>query len=300
MRRVVASLFLCILLIMPACSHSEPPPLKNVKYAFGERNQLDFYMPDDVRGAPVIVFIHGGRWYRNDKSQIELYGRVQALTRAGFVIAAINHTYSSEALWPRQIEDVRAAIEFIKNEAPRYGYDGNRIGLWGQSSGAHLALMATMTPDETGASPINALVSWYGPTDLFRIRQDRIDDDVPGENQRFKEPSPETLLLGVPIENAKSQADEASPVELAKHLPADLRLPPILLVHGDSDFVISPLQTKRLYDELQRNSAAEKLKLRLVPGAGHGGAGFEAEVEPAVQFFVKHLRGTEKDSSEPK
>ena len=289
MKNIIAGIFASILVIIPACNHSEVPPLHNVVYGPGERNQLDFYMPENVSGAPVVVFIHGGRWYRNDKSQIELYGRVQALTRAGFVIAAINHTYSSDALWPRQLEDVSAAIEFVKNEAPRYGYDGNRIGLWGQSSGAHLALMATLTLDETGTSPIDALIAWYGPTDLFHIRQDRIEDDVPGENERFKEPSPETLLLGVPIEDAKAQADEASPVTLAKNLPADVHLPPILLVHGDNDFVISPLQTKRLYDELQRSSAAAKLELRLVPGAGHGGEEFETEVEPAVKFLASHL-----------
>lgn len=276
----------CALTLQAGCAALET---ENVAYGPGERNQMDFHLPDDVAGAPVIVFVHGGRWYRNDKTQIELYDRVEALTDAGFVIASINHTYSSEARWPRQLEDVLSAIEFVKAQADEYGYDADRVGLWGQSSGSHLALMATMTLDENGQSPVDALVSWYGPTDLYQIRQDRIDDDVPGENQRFKEPSPETLLLGVPIEEGREEADAASPITLARKLPSGVTLPPILMVHGEADFVISPLQTQKLHALLKSGSSAPSLSLRIVPGAGHGGDGFDAEVDPAIEHFSQHL-----------
>lgn len=280
------------LILQAACASL---PTKDIAYGPGERNQLDFHLPEQVDGAPVIVFVHGGRWYRNDKTQIELYDRVEALTQAGFVIASINHTYSSEALWPRQLEDVLSAIDFVKDQASVYGYDADRVGLWGQSSGSHLALMATMTLDESGSSPVDALVSWYGPTDLYQIRQDRVDDDVPGENERFKEPSPETLLLGAPIEQAKSEADAASPITLARTLPEDVELPPILMVHGEMDFVISPLQTQRLYGLLKDGNTAPILELRIVPGARHGGDGFDAEVTPAVQHFSKYLKDSKSD-----
>ena len=281
-----------VLLLQAACAGL---PIEDVAYGPGERNQLDFHLPERVDGAPVIVFVHGGRWYRNDKTQIELYDRIEALTDAGFVIASINHTYSSRALWPRQLDDVLMAIEFVKEQADDYGYDGGKVGLWGQSSGSHLALMATLTLDAAGESPVDALVSWYGPTDLFQIRQDRVDDEVPGENERFKEPSPETLLLGMPIEDAKAQADAASPLMLARSLPEGTELPPILMVHGEMDFVISPLQTERLFDELKRGGFAPELKLRIVPEAGHGGEGFEAEVAPAVKHFSKHLLQVETE-----
>lgn len=283
------------MLVLMGCSHSNPSSLLDVRYGDGERNTLDIYLPPNAELAPVVIFVHGGRWYRNDKSQIELYDRITALNDAGLAVVSINYTYSSEDIWPAQINDTLAAIEFVQDNADTYGYDGQKIGLWGQSSGAHLALMATMTLDESQVSPVDALVSWYGPTDLFKIRQDRMDDDVPGENERFKEPSPESLLLGLPIDEAKNEADAASPFVLAQSLPTGVVLPPILMVHGESDSVISPLQTQRLYRLLKDRAIAPEITMSIVPGGGHGGDGFEAQVSPAVQHFSKYLRDSASD-----
>ena len=68
-----------------------------------------------------------------------------ALTTAGLACATIDYRLAGEAIWPAQRDDVNAAIDFIAAHADQYGIDADRVGIWGESAGAHLALMAAMT-----------------------------------------------------------------------------------------------------------------------------------------------------------
>ena len=60
-----------------------------------ERNVLDLYLPADVSDAPVVLFIHGGRWIRNDKDQVLQHDRATQLTKAGYVVVSVNYSYSN-------------------------------------------------------------------------------------------------------------------------------------------------------------------------------------------------------------
>ena len=261
--------------------------ISGLRYGERERNTLDLYLPANPIDAPVLVFFHGGRWFRNDASQIELYDRVSQLNDAGFVIASINFTYSTEAIWPAQLEDALAAIAYVHQASDTYGYQSDRLSLWGQSSGAHVAMMAMLNLAQDDQSPIAALVHWYGPSELSRISQDRIDDEVPGENERFSQPTPESQLVGSPVSDVPDLAAEASPVSRIRSLEKDMKLPPVLLVHGDQDAIISPLQSQRLFNALKARDGVQ-VALRVVEGAGHGGDRFDEETAPAVEFLVRH------------
>ena len=289
-RVILWTMLACITPFASGCVHPKEKITKDVKYGEKPRNTLDLYLPENPIGAPVVVFVHGGRWYRNDKSQIKLYDRIEALNNAGFAIASINYTYSSEALWPAQLDDTLSAIDFISEQAGAYGYDGDRIGIWGQSSGAHMILMALAADAERANPKVDAAVSWYAPTDLYNIAADRDADNVPGGNERFGEPTPESLLVGAAVPENKTKADKASPVFRFASLSAAVDLPPILLVHGDSDFVISPLQSERLFRTIKSREKSSDIKLRLVSGGKHGGEMFENEVSVVVDFFITHLR----------
>lgn len=259
----------------------------DLPYGPRDRNTMDIYMPDGVETPPVVLFIHGGRWFRNDKTQVQLYDRVEALNAAGLAVAAMNHTYSSEAIWPAQKEDVEAALRYLTDNAAGLGIDADRMGVWGQSSGAHLTLWSALIAAGAEDLDVDAIVAWYAPSDLAALRDDRVADEVPGENERFKEPSPETLLLGASVPDNPDAADALSPRAQIAELPAGIDLPPILLTHGTADFVVSPRQSQRLYDTLQENG--HEASLSWVEGGGHGGDGFEAAVPEAVTFFAEHL-----------
>ena len=87
--------------------------VRDVPYVLhGRRSQvLDVYVPD-VRGLPrpVMVWIHGGGWYSGDKSSPPGLGMLPR----GYVVASINYRLSSEALFPAQIFDCKAAIRFLR------------------------------------------------------------------------------------------------------------------------------------------------------------------------------------------
>lgn len=263
--------------------------VRDIAYGDRARNQLDLYLPDGVKNPPLVVFIHGGRWFRNDKTQVERHDRATQLNQAGLAVASINYTFSDEAIWPAQLNDLRTALDFLRENGPRYGYDSERIAVWGQSSGAHLAIWAAF--DQTGDpnTSLKALVSWYAPTDLFNIAPDRAADEVPDRGNLAKEPTPESLLIGKPVPDNKTLADAASPLFYLNGLPDDVSLPSTLLVHGTADFVISPLQTQRLYNAMKSRSETANITLRLIEGGRHGGEKFDAEVQPAIEFLKAAL-----------
>ena len=261
----------------------------DIAYGPRERNRLDLYLPADATAAPVVLFIHGGRWFRNGKDQIQLYDRVTLLNQAGIAVASMDHTYSSEATWPAQKEDVAAALNFLSDAGAGLGVDPSRLAVWGQSSGAHLALWAGILAAEGEAPAIAAVVAWYAPSNLYELAGDRLADEVPGGNERFPEPTPESLLLGVPVPENKAAADAASPERRIADLPEAASYPPLLLMHGDADFVVSPLQSRRLYETLKARNPEAEVTFRLVDGGEHGGEAFGPVVPEVVTFLKAHL-----------
>jgi acetyl esterase/lipase len=270
-------------------TESTPRTFADVAYGNKTRNHLDLYLPADVEKPPLVVFIHGGSWFRNDKTQVRLYDRVDALLEAGIAIASMDYTYSTEETWPSQLDDVRNAFEFLRSQADSYGYDATRIAVWGQSSGAHLALWAAFDQASDPDTRLDALISWYAPSDLYNIAPDRKADDVP-DNSRFdREPSPETLLVGKPVPEHKELADSASPAVYLQTLAPGVPLPATLLMHGTQDATISPLQSERLFQRMNARGGAAPLELRYVEGGGHGGKLFHDAVPGVIEFLRKAL-----------
>ncbi|RBP83806.1 alpha/beta hydrolase [Marinomonas rhizomae] len=276
-----------VVLAMVSTSVQAVEVMKDIRYGDRERNQLDIYLPDNVSNPPVVVFIHGGRWFRNDKSQIALYDRVNQLMEAGMALVSINYTYSTQATWPTQLEDLRAAFDFVRNNAKQYGYDGSKVAVWGQSSGAHLALWSGFDQAQSAATQLDAVVSWYAPSDLYHLAIDRKQDDVTDRKAMDEEPTPESILVGAKVSEHKALADAASPLTFLQTLPENIRIPATLLVHGTSDFVVSPLQSERLYSVMKGRSGVKSVELRFVEGGGHGGDKFNAEVAPVINFLKR-------------
>ncbi|SKA78130.1 Acetyl esterase/lipase [Prosthecobacter debontii] len=117
----------------------------NIKYArHGEREmQLDLYRPAGVKEVlPAIVCIHGGGWYKGDRSSMTKLA--QALAEQGFVTVSISYRLSGEAKFPAAIQDCKAAVRWLRANASTYGVKPEAIGVTGLSAGGHLAaLLAT-------------------------------------------------------------------------------------------------------------------------------------------------------------
>lgn len=246
------------------------------------RQQLDLYLPPraDKQTKPpaLVVWVHGGGWKLGDKRRSPaLY-----LLEHGFAVASVNYRLSQHAIYPAQIQDCKAAIRWLRAHADQYGYDGEKIGVWGASAGGHLVALLGTTGDsqkfdDVGghrdvSSAVQCVVDWFGPTD-FTV----LDDWHQREN------SPEALLLGGPIKEKPELTQAANPI--AYVTPQD---PPFLILHGEKDRLVPIGQSELLQTALKK--AGVPCELVRLPNDGHGGPGFtSAESRQKIAGFFQRL-----------
>jgi acetyl esterase/lipase len=221
----------------------------------------------------LVVWIHGGAWVNGNKENTPAL----FLLEQGFALASIRYRLSGQAAFPAQIEDCRAAIRFLRTNAAKYGYDAGKIGVWGSSAGGHLvALVGTMG---TGDDKVQAVVNWYGPTNLRRMSMHAsvIDHDSPI--------APESRLIGATVQQNAELAERANPIT---YITKDD--PPFFIQHGDADSTVPLEQSELLYEALQ--AAGVPVEFEVLHGAGHGGPLFQqaANLEKIRSFLAKHLR----------
>jgi len=233
---------------------------------------LDVYLPASTTNPPLIIYVHGGGWKRGNPKNVP----VLDLLDDGIAVAGIGYRFSSEARFPAQLEDVRAAIAWLRGNAARLGFDGERMALLGLSAGGHLAMLAGCTADaQTG--PIRAIVSFYGPSDfILRAQTPPANTDQPG-NAIYE-------LLGGPVLSNPDLARAASP---AFQVGPDA--PPLLIFHGTKDTVVLPDQSERMAAAYRE--AGRPVELRIKPGARHKTDDFSAPGDRNAlrTFLTKHL-----------
>jgi acetyl esterase/lipase len=247
--------------------------------------ELDLYLPDTDEPVPdgplpVIVYVHGGGWRRGSRREplpVLGAGFYGSLAAQGFAVAAIDYRLSGEARFPAPLEDVRTAVGWVRDNAASHGLDADRVFLWGDSSGGHLALLAALT-----GTKVKGAVAWFPVTDLAGMLSDVAEAGGvpdPGPDSR------EAQLLGAPARSVPELAYQASPVA---HVSA--AAPPILLMHGAVDDMVPTVQSVRLAEALGAAGAA--VELELVPGATHlwnGATDVAAIVRRSIEFLRARL-----------
>lgn len=237
------------------------------------RQTLDLYTPSSLgvsRGKlPVVVWIHGGAWKSGSKKSANHPHRIpEIVATQRYAGVSIGYRLSQEVKWPAQIHDCKAAIRWLRGNAKPLGLDPDRIGVWGSSAGGHLAsMLGTTSANETleGAignflsfsSEVQAVVNYYGPSAFLRM------DDQPGKIRHNSPQSPESQLIGHPIQEAKKSARNASPLH---HV--SVRDAPHFHFHGMQDSLVSYQQSLLLHRALQKEKVSSALIS--VRQAGHG------------------------------
>lgn len=256
---------------------------EGVVYGSGGGRDLrcDVYRPPP--SAPVtraaVVLVHGGSWRGGDRTQLRRYG--WRLGRAGYVCVAIEYRLIPETHFPGFLEDVKAAIRWVRANASALGVDPARIGIPGNSAGGHLALLAAGTPDVPelegdGGNPgvssaVQACVSVYGPS-VFHV-------DVPLRGSR--------PVARISEEISDAVAQTASPAHWVS--PS---FPPTMLLHGKADELVPVAASEVMHEAL--TAAGVPAELHLFPDQPHG---FDAQPDFArhngalVTFFLdRYLR----------
>ncbi|MFB6861855.1 alpha/beta hydrolase [Streptomyces virginiae] len=279
---------------------------------------LDVQVPAGEGPFPAVVWIHGGGWLDGDRRYPPptvpaalLHGAVLA---AGLALVSIDYRHSLEAPFPAQLHDVKAAIRYVRAFAGDLGVDPDRIGVWGESAGGHLAALAGLvgpagagdrdgTAGAAGAAAagadavalegtqgvgsgetgVLAVVDWYGVSDLVALAA----HPMPPMPSGVEFPDPYEALLGASVADRPDLARAASPVTYADGSNPP---PPFLLVHGTRDGLVPYSQSEVLAAALK--GAGGEVTLQPVEGADHiflGSPDIASIVGDSVAFLARHL-----------
>lgn len=220
---------------------------------------LDLHMPA-VTDPAVLVYAHGGGFQFGDKSDAATT-RLRALAAHGIAVASINYRHAPQYLYPAPVDDMKAAVRWLRSHGSEFGFSAERIGVWGASAGGYLASMVALDQDQSRA--VHAAVIWFAPADLASSGA-----RSPLERQ-IVFPSFEAAVLGV--DDAR-QAPVASSA-LVRALTAPPWTPPFLIAHGDRDRMVPPSESAALHEALGR--AGVSATLLSVAGAGHEDPAFD-------------------------
>jgi acetyl esterase/lipase len=221
--------------------------------ANGER-RLDLYLPlDSSSTAPLLVMVHGGSWRAGDRREFPAIARYFAAR--GIAVAVPDYRLAPSHRFPAAREDVLEATDFLRARAGALGIDADRVVVAGRSAGAQIALSAaTSRPDDTA---IRGAISLYGPLDL------RWGYANPGNPRVIDGRAVLRDYLGGTPDQLPAVYEAASPVSAVSR-----RTPPVLLLHGGRDGLVSPQHTERFAARMEW--AARPHYVVRLPWATHG------------------------------
>jgi acetyl esterase len=227
---------------------------KDIVYDARHGLRLDAYVPPGRGPFPAVIVVHGGGWEAGDKVTY-ITPVLEPLARAGFAWFSIDYRLTPEVRHPEQLDDLRKAIRFVRDNARRFRVDPGRLALLGESaSGQMVAQVAT------GDRELAAVVSFYGVYDFVPMVTDA---------------SPRSLLVRL---FALDTLDDEARATLQRYSPAyhvSKTMPPLLLIHGTDERLWAQGQAMR--DRLAAAGAAHELYA--VEGAPHGMENWEGRPE---------------------
>jgi len=259
--------------------------------------KLDIYLPEVGQGPfPVILYIHGGGFAEGDKRDIHLLSYLKALEK-DYAVASVNYRLSGEAVFPAGIQDVKAAIRWLRAHREKYLLDTDRIAACGGSSGGNFAAMVCLTDhvpyfdDESLGNmdyscSVSAAVDFFGPID-FLTMDEQLKESGYGPADHGQADSPESRYLGARLSDVPLKVALASPMT---YIHKDM--PPILIQHGRLDTLVPVQQSILFVEKLIEIVPADKFEFDIIEGAGHGDPLFETEhnMNRVFEFLDKHLK----------
>ena len=229
---------------------------------YGDRTLLlNVYLPAHQAkpAIPGVIVIRGGGWMVNDRKRFAHIA--SALAERGVAAASIEYRNAEEAAFPGAIQDVKAAVRWMRTNAQAYRIDPNAIATLGGSSGAHMALLAALTPDADDlegdggngeiSSRIQATVTMATPTDLLALSK---------ENQQTV-----AKFLHASAQEDRAKWLFASPMH---HVAENERAgPEVLLLHGAKDESVPTTQSTEF--ARRYHHAGGRVELQILPDAPH-------------------------------
>lgn len=246
---------------------------------------IDIFLPEpETATGAGILFIHGGGWRGGAKHA--WHSVMKHFCELGYTCASPEYHFAPKWQYPKQIEDVRLAMDFFRRNAAEYGFDPQRVGVWGSSSGGHLAalLAVTTAEDERGMSeeitdrrtqPAAAVCL----CSVLTVHPYESHAGIPPMLLDF---------MGTTEDENPEKIRDASPIDLIRGTE-----PPFLMIVGDIDRTTPMALHQEMYEKLI--AAGDQAQLIVLPGVDHGyGYGVESPAQKrvltlAAPFLRKNL-----------
>jgi len=271
---------------------------ENVSYSdVSDSDYLHLYVPDSDEPVPLLVCIHGGGFVTNDLESRQAQFMYRYFRDHGYAAATVNYRLAREAAFPAAIEDVKAAVRFLRAHAEEYNLDPDRIAVWGESAGGYLAVMTAITnddeytslpftgedePEEKVSSQVQALVDFYGAGDLGQEKEQAADLGIPAWIRALSMEWVNRYLRGTGYSNVheywlRMKADELTDEEYEKLQAAyyigenltdgsDLK---VLIEHGTADMTVPVTVSEKLAAQLTEALGEDSVTLILRDGLKH-------------------------------
>lgn len=235
---------------------------ETVRYSSSQR--LDLYRPA-AHGAPTgaVIFVHGGGWSSGSRTWYRAQGRKAAAH--GWVAASIDYRLAPKHRFPAALDDVRAAVAWVRAHAPELGVDPNRIALVGGSAGGNLALLA----GTTGVPGVRGVVAWSPPTDLTALKGRTLTPLVRD-------------YLGCRAAACATKARAASPLAQVR-----AGAPPMLVANSTHEMI--PLSQATAFAAAARRGGVD-IDLRVIEGTKHS-TQYGAAMWPETLRFLERTIG---------
>jgi acetyl esterase/lipase len=282
---------------------------------------LDLYRPASTATPhPLVIYIHGGGWQSGHTRHSGAFenwpGALASIAARGYVVVSVEYRLSGEAPFPAAIQDVKAAIRWLRTNAAKFGIDEQRAVIWGGSAGGQLAALAGTScgvaalepPDAAanqrpepgaakapGSAPgvaapkpaqaesdcVQGVIAWYGVFDFSTLAHQQ-----GGASTAAADPNsgPGRYLGCAPGQCPPEKLAAASATTYI-----DAKDPPVLMIHGVNDHTVPIRQSRDFLAALRAKGVpAELLEL---PGVDHSfiGATPEATRKASLAAFDASL-----------
>jgi alpha-L-fucosidase 2 len=230
---------------------------KDVEYARpgGTPLTFDAWIPEGAGPHAAVIVVHGGGWENGTKYSF-VPPLFPPLSNAGFAWFTIDYRLAPKNPYPAAVEDVKAAVRYVKAHAAELKVDAKRLALMGESAGGHLvALVAAQNEPDTSVA---AVVDFYGLHDFT------VADNITRNRAQFLD------LKSVDEATGRARMREASPLTYVRK-----GLPPFLMIHGTNDAAVPYDQSVMMCARLRL--AGNSCELYTVPEAPHGVGPWERE-----------------------
>jgi len=259
---------------------SEVPFRKNTA---GRQLMARIYQPVGAGPFPVVLDLHGGAWQRKDRKAEEPMDR--AIASSGVLVVAIDMTISKEAPYPACIQDASYGIRWLKTKAAEWKGDASTLGLYGSSSGGHVAEMLMLRPDDArynsipleGAPKVDTSV-------LYVATRSPISDTFARYEQAVRKPNENLQKASKTFFNPWETIHEGNPIEIIQR-KEKIGMRPLLVMQGALDDNVLPAAQEKFVKTFK--AAGGDVTFKIFEGAVHEWVAEPGPQTTAAQEMVK-------------